>query len=111
MQMPEGASRQKHVRLPVVQDSYLPQNIISKQESVLKRCGFPNNIQQPVIGDDDECVHILSEGLNAIVCLHAIACHGSDRCIVGKCCMDTLARMRSITPAHTPDDHVFCLQM
>ena len=48
---------------------HLAQNVISQQECILQWSGFTNNVQQPVIGDDNQRVNVLSQCFYAIMCL------------------------------------------
>ena len=48
------------------QARYLSEHIVCQEEGILKRCRLSNNIQQPVVGDNNQGVHIPSERLNAV---------------------------------------------
>lgn len=88
--------------------AHLPQDIISKQESILKRCCFTNNVEQPVIGDDNECVNIFSESLNAIMCLQpatSIDTAGAQKAATLLSC-DLTPNLRVCMLAYAPGGHV-----
>jgi hypothetical protein len=48
---------------------YLFEHIIGQTKRALKRCVLGNNLEQSVVGDDNECVHTLFQGLNGGECL------------------------------------------
>lgn len=71
-QTEHGASTHTHPK-PATQHpprpkatSHLAQHIVSQQEGILQRSGLPHNIQQTVIGNYNQSVHVLAQRLNPV---------------------------------------------
>lgn len=51
---------------PTTTHTHLAQHVVSQQEGVLQGGGLAHHVQQPVVGDDNQGVHILAQRLDAV---------------------------------------------